>query len=597
MRYSVGKRSLVALDTDHIKGYVFGTDKLREIRGASSVLDHLNRIAMRDKATSYGAVPIYTNGGSGLFLIDAEKAESFGEEIQKQYREVTGGGSSITFVILDLPDGAPDNLEELMNYDLKEPLELLRYRLREKKNSPSDVVSFPSHPFMRLCDACGVRYAHGEVKEQVEVQDPGEGDGLYCISCIKKRRRNKFIIQLIKSTIKRGKFKRASYDNEYLWVELIRLLRSDEVGGEYVLPEDAERPEDFNVFREFKGAKEYLGLIYADGNGMGKKIENCKTLAQFQQFAEDVDDSIYEAVCIAIKRHLQIEAHVKDKDDHTFPFDILLLGGDDVIMVTPASVALDVARTIAEEFHRLTQEKERKWKWESRKGDPEGFTLSVGVVLSPVKYPFGLLQELAEDMLKSTKKEGAKRAVPQRIKQAQGETEEQEVDDTLINFMSVTGSTSLDFKRVYASFSSERGEEAFYATLRPYDLEQLKTLLDVIRGGYRHSLGRTKLHQLREAVLKKNLTTSVSEGLALLRSWRERQREYVYNHVYQFAGRYQRNHYDPDNPASIFPRVTFPWFADGENSRKQKVYRTSLLDFVELYDFVSREGGESNDEA
>jgi len=34
----------------------------------------------------------------------------------------------------------------------------------------------------------------------------------------------------------------------------------------------------------------------------------------------------------------------------------------------------------------------------------------------------------------------------------------------------------------------------------------------------------------------------------------------------------------------LFPRVTFPWFADGDN-----IYRTSLLDFVELYDFVASE--------
>src|SRR5579883_487790 len=42
----VGK-SLIAFDTDHIKGYVFGTDRLKEIRGASSRLDYLNRITMK----------------------------------------------------------------------------------------------------------------------------------------------------------------------------------------------------------------------------------------------------------------------------------------------------------------------------------------------------------------------------------------------------------------------------------------------------------------------------------------------------------------------------------------------------------------------
>ena len=50
------RKSLVALDTDHIKGYVFGTDKLKEIRGASSLLDRLNRQVMRELMGDQGSL-------------------------------------------------------------------------------------------------------------------------------------------------------------------------------------------------------------------------------------------------------------------------------------------------------------------------------------------------------------------------------------------------------------------------------------------------------------------------------------------------------------------------------------------------------------
>ena len=53
---------------------------------------------------------------------------------------------------------------------------------------------------------------------------------------------------------------------------------------------------------------------------------------------------------------------------------------------------------------------------------------------------------------------------------------------------------------------------------------------------------------------------------------------------------------DPRDPVSGFPRVTFPWFADGKE-KGRSVYRTPLLDFVELYDFVAREGGTNGNEA
>ncbi len=79
--------------------------------------------------------------------------------------------------------------------------------------------------------------------------------------------------------------------------------------------------------------------------------------------------------------------------------------------------------------------------------------------------------------------------------------------------------------------------------------------------------------------------------MAVLRNWRARQREAVVNQVYKFGGRYQMQYSDTENPATMFPCVTFPWFADGKDT-----YRTFLLDFVELYDFVAREEVEGENE-
>ena len=165
--------------------------------------------------------------------------------------------------------------------------------------------------------------------------------------------------------------------------------------------------------------------------------------------------------------------------------------------------------------------------------------------------------------------------------------------NTSINFMTVTGSTSHEFEKVYTALVDMKKWNArkatFYATLRPYNIEQLEDLLRTIREGNKLHLGRTKLHQVRESVLKMNLTTAVSDALAVLRNWRSKQREFVYEYVYTMGGRYQAQHSNPEEPGSLFPQVTFPWFADGIDT-----YRTPLLDFVELYDFVTQEGGESD---
>jgi hypothetical protein len=570
--------SLIAFDTDHIKQYVFATDKLKEIRGASSILDRLNREEM-DRIVHQvdpGAKTIYANGGSGLFLVASDKAEDIGQRIQRKFYTETIGGATVTYVVQEIPDSIKDPERE----DVGGILELLRYRLREAKDSQlmQDPIALPSQVFMRSCDSCGVRYA--EAWDKDEGQDPAVEGNRYCKVCLQKRIED----DAVKDSIMGKKPGKSSP----LWKELIECLHE----ADYTLPLGTDRPEDFNVFRSFGEAKDYIGLIYADANNMGDEIKNFRSLERLKSFADKVDSSIYQAVCNAVQKHLPVRElpvqnpldaiNSSDKNNSpqsVFPFDILLLGGDDLVMVTPASLAMDVALTTAKSFNELTK------GWGSK---GKGYTLSVGVILAPIKYPFGLLQDLAETTLKAAKKKRGKQ-------EKQGKQEEQKepppYGDTSINFMVVAGSTSHDFDKVYGQMrkrdvqvSGYTDKVNFYATLRPYSVEELEILLTAIRNGRKKSLGRTKLHQLREAVLKMNLTTSVGEGLAVLRNWRQSQRELVYNHMYGLSVRYQEKHQEIEKPGTLFPRVTFPWFADGDN-----VYRTSLLDFVELYDFIASE--------
>jgi hypothetical protein len=589
--------SLVAFDTDHIKGYVFRTDKLKEIRGASSLLDYLNRIVMPDIAEKYhyDAHTVYSHGGAGLFSIATEKADAFGKQVQQEYHAMTGGGASITFATLSLPDRI--TRENIHREDLTGFIKILQWRLQEAKLHPPASLALASHPFIRLCDACGSEYADAEIALEELFRNLDETDERYCTSCQCKRKQEDIVDNRVKQLIRlatsvntpvsvNNNFPR----NEYMWTTIIERL--DKLG--YDMPEKMERPNDFNVFHNFKGSKDYFGLIYADGNNMGHAFAHCKTLDEHKALAHTIDDALYTAVCTAIVRHLKIADHLKPKEQQTgelenpvFPFDILLLGGDDICMLVPASVALDTALTLAETFRNEMEQKQHK------------LTLSVGVVLAPIKYPFGLLQETASTALKFAKKKGSDARV-------NAEKAEKSVDDTRINFFIVTGGSSSDFKAVHEAVYHQQNDtttQDFYATLRPYAPSDLHALLNAIRSKDGANLGRTKLHQMREVILQMNLTTSVGDALAVLMNWREKQRNHVVHNVYEFAARYQIPRSDPEDPVSGFPRVTFPWFFDGKVTKKVKkqlkefdTYRTPLLDFTELYDFVSREGGDSSDE-
>ncbi len=579
-------KSLVALDTNHIKQYVFATGKLKEIRGASSLLDRLNRQVMNEEARRLTSefCAIYTNGGSGLFLIDSQHAETFGKNVQHAYSTQTAGGASLTYVVQSLPKDAPEAIEEILDCDLLPTLTLLRYRLREEKGCPPTLLALPSHPLMHTCDSCGVFYAEG--KDQSRGRDPGERDALYCQSCMNKRTEDVGVKEYIDDVLHDAEAPRSSDEKcmvvaleskSPLWDNVIRLLRR----RNYKMTYGMHRPKDFNVFREFSKSKEYMGLIYADANGMGQKMEQLPTLREVARFAKEIDEAIYRVVSDAITRYLRTEQHSKQSDgtdDELFPFDILLLGGDDLVIVTPASVALQVAHVIAKAFYQPAKAENKQVER----------SLSVGVVLAPVNYPFGLLQVLADETLKFAKKDSAKNRA---AKQSQ-------YGATRVNFLVVTGSTSQSFDKVYTSLSKvyEKENRAFYATMRPYTIEQLTFLLEKLQVGNELALGRTKLHQLREAVLQKNLTTSVVDALAVLRNWNEKQRTFVVRQVYTQDGQYALHQWDEEKGAANFPRISFPWFM-AHKKGDVEVYQTLLLDFVELYDFVAREGeGESSEE-
>lgn len=569
------QKSLIAFDTDHIKRYVFASDKLKEVRGASSILDHLNRDAMAKiaKKPDIDATPIYMNGGSGLFIVDTSRAKEFGKRVQDEYRKRSHGGASITYTIQGLPPDAPEDIEELKKYPIPDSLELMRLKLRENKNHPPDLLALPSHPFLRPCDACGIEYAETRLIDQ---DQPGE-ELYYCKICWKKQHEDEEIKREITKHIKDIRTARQTNNQQLkqigdqlisdgrLWPRVLGWLA--EVGYDFGTENVPERPNDFDIFRDFTETKDYLGFIYADANNMGKVTDGFTTLIEHERFAKEVDDAIHKAMARAIKKHLPLVAFPQ-RGTVLFPFDILLLGGDDIIMVTDAAKAMDVALTIAQEFRSLTAQK---------------YTLSVGVVLFPVKYPFGLLQDLAASTLKFAKKDSA---------EARKVHEE---DDSRINFMVVTGGVLQQFdsylkKDYIRENNASLKKEEFRATMRSYAPDDLAHLLATIRKGRELNLGRTKLHQLREAILKLNATTAVSEGLATLRNWSPRQRSHVLKQVYLFGERHPEWNSElqsnPNDAVKGFPRVIFPWSIREKDGKK--IYRTSLLDFVELYDFVGR---------
>jgi hypothetical protein len=528
-------QALLAFDTDRIKDYVFATGLLRDIRGASAILDDLNRNQMERLVldAAPGATTVYAHGGSGLFVVDSKHAEAARWAVERRYAEATES-ASVSGAVAELPDTvAPAE-------DIHIFWRQLAYRLRAAKDCNPIAAELTSHAMLRWCEACGLRYS------TVRWSGP-EGEQRLCGSCNRKREQDDRIrTEEIPRWLREPGLTAGAGDP--LWQRLITSLRA----ADYPLVAGLSRPENFDTLAAVSRPEGYMGLIYADGDGIGRELERLDTLEKIGDFARAVDGAAYQAVVEAVARHLP---PVQLADGSIFPFDVLLLGGDDVVLVTAADRALEAALTLVERFSQETEGRLDR-----------SLRLSATVILSHARYPFAALLKLAEGGLAFAKREAAAR-------QRRGEP----AREGLINFLVVSSTNHLDFDTYVERVLRLRpplSHESLDRTLRPYTTTDFRRLLQAAR--VLADAPRTRVQQLREACFLDHLHGRLEALSALLR-WRESN-----------AKR------EPLRLVADFARSTgggevqFPWFSSGEQEQPA-VWRTPIADVAEILDFVAPE--------
>jgi hypothetical protein len=481
------KQSLIAFDTDRIKEFVFATDVLKEIRGASNILDTLNR---QDMPHCVGGICYYAHGGSGLFVVPTDDATACINRVRHVYAEQTGGAATITGVELQLPDSFDvehDNIQALWKH--------LGYKLRAAKARNPVVRTSVTHPLLHFGHADGEFYA----------THIDEEDELISTVSVLKRARNHAIRQ---EAIRQGQ----------------------------------DLPEDFAAIAAASSPSNYFALIYADGDSLGQALEACPTLSDIHSIATGIDEILAQIKDAAIAR----------QELSSCQYDTLLHGGDDLILAAPAHAALAIALDVSEEFRRRTQQRFGK-----------AYTLSMAIVWAHATFPFGTWFEMAESALKFAKYEGAKRKTK-----------------GLINFLVISSTNHLDFKRFYNQvLSAEEGKQwKVVRTLRPYTTEDLRRLVH-----YRQTLKRLprgKLEALRQAVFQPR-TRAIFEALRVLVHWRnEAVRMTMQEMVHTLV-----NNTTEQTGSLLFPFVEVK-DAVGDTVPPLTTYRTPIADLAELWDFI-----------
>ena len=350
----------------------------------------------------------------------------------------------------------------------------------------------------------------------------------------------------------------------------------------------------------------FVAYIYADGNNMGGFIQKIRTPQKYKEFSEDVFTATEQAVYQALAENLhprelkgiKEESGFKD-GDLIHPFEIITIGGDDIILIVPASQALAIAKTIGEQFEKIllkqvalnevkiqgnyqiqSAEKPIVSNSYHRYSDPKEqatpsncqLSMSIGVLITDYKMPIYYAKNLTEQLLKSAKKYAKSL---KKIGYCGGT-----VDFLVLKGVTMISSNIEEFRQ--EALTKERMQKLkLYAA--PYTMYELGGLIKSIGALKRAEFPRSQLYQIR-SLLERGKHTAILN--------------YRYFRVRLERGQKELEEYfekawckpkDENNKGSLAPWTSL------KQPDKSTTYETIWREMADLYDFIEiREESDSS---
>ncbi len=354
------------------------------------------------------------------------------------------------------------------------------------------------------------------------------------------------------------------------------------------------KPEEAGTVRELGNVYNgFIAYIYADGNNMGGYIQKeVKTPQDYQKFSQDILNATEKAVYYALSEHLRphqlnnlTDPDIENKNgDWIHPFEIITIGGDDVFLIVPANKALEIAKTLGEEFEK---ELLKASGYNSNKtytpqavhrchGDnlPTGnnqceLSMSTGVLITAEETPIYYAEKLTYQLLKSAK-ERAKKLKKQNY---YGGT----IDFLTMKSVTMIASSIKEFREQGLTKYFTKPKLRLYAA--PYTLHEIGGLLKTVQAFKNVDFPRSQLYQIR-SLLERGKRTAILN----YRYFRVR--------LTQGKGTIKQDFEDVWCSAKTNDGIIAPWmYEDGKrdpDKNEESYYETIWRDLVDLFAFTEK---------
>lgn len=155
----------------------------------------------------------------------------------------------------------------------------------------------------------------------------------------------------------------------------------------------------FNIEDIAKSDNSWIAVIHADGNGLGKILQDFgeKLLDDdaFAKFSKSLQRATEAACKFAFTEIIKPELNVQ------YPARPILLGGDDLTIITRADLALNFTQAFLTQFEKETT---REFEALKIKELPKGLTACAGIAYVKKSYPLHYALEVAEELCGEAKK-------------------------------------------------------------------------------------------------------------------------------------------------------------------------------------------------
>ena len=439
---------IVAIETVKIKEFLFSTNKLKVIRGASYLLDYLNQVEVpkilkKNKRVEDKDI-IYVGAGNAKFFVEREtkeEAERIVKEIIKEVKEKyekEAPGAKVVGVYVETQYTKAQKSEE--GKEVWNDLDKLGELTAIEKSKGFSTLNIDL-PRVEKCELSGTELAEISLKnlsrdlenlgfhikdEELIFKELSDTE-----SCSIGLRTLKWQINNQAKTT--GKISDASF-RKILFANLLKKVdKIDNVGFYNTIKEyirnDENTSTDIEVdiktnIQDYQDTDSFFGLMYSDGDGLGDFLKGSKDkfiklleekdnaedlyLKFMGEFSKELDRTTKESLRDVLKEVFE-KADKRDKWG-----EFLIVGGDDVCAVFPPNLVMEISMKFQKRFEEQMAIAMKEITKDIGEDENTRITSSSGVIIAKAKTPMFQLFEQALHLQKSAKK-ARKKAVDKNL--------------------------------------------------------------------------------------------------------------------------------------------------------------------------------------